>query len=63
MSEWTHAICVNCWRGMEPNRQPVTIAIPSRVQERCCWCGDTTDAGIYRREDPAVLMCGHDEED
>jgi hypothetical protein len=54
MSNWTHAICDDCWDERYPDRNKS----PRRGMgdlEMCCWCGKDTNSGIYIREDPNVV--------
>lgn len=53
MSEGTHPMCQRCWRRLNDDRRPAAWLDAQR--ERCCWCGDPTDDGIYVREDPRLL--------
>jgi hypothetical protein len=62
---WTHAICVFCWEVRcitegEPGRRPAVLVHPKR--ERCCFCGQGTQEGIYVRHDPGELTCRHEGE-
>jgi len=54
-SRWTHPICSDCYRVEEPGRQPAQIRPEYATAERCCFCGETTNEGIYYRKDPTVL--------
>ena len=55
MSQWTHPQCERCWVDVNgPDRTPVRIK--GAQLEQCCWCGKTTVAGIYVREDPKALL-------
>jgi hypothetical protein len=47
---WTQAICEMCWTMKEPGRVPIKLRIPDA--EKCAYCGEDTDAGIYVRDDP-----------
>jgi hypothetical protein len=53
MSQWSHPMCQQCWEEREGIRVPVRVI--ERETENCCWCGNVTRSGIYKREDPAVL--------
>ena len=55
MSRWTHAICAVCYQEQEPGRTPTTLI--EAGPETCCFCGRTTQEGIYYRHDPAPLRC------
>lgn len=61
MSNWTHAICDDCYAKREPGREPVRLV--NRELEHCCFCGDQTLSGIYYRHAPSVtpLCRGHEE--
>jgi len=53
VSDWTHAICDDCWDEKHPDRPA-----PRKGQgpiEHCCYCGDHTTSGIYVRDDPATV--------
>ena len=61
MGDWTHSICIDCWFGIRSDN-PVTLFRPKK--EECCFCGATTQDGIYIRYDPKRLTCqGIHEED
>ncbi len=62
MSEWTHSICDKCWKRRQTRVKPITVAEPSL--EKCCFCGDVTQNGIYTRHDPEdpKLKCGGNHE-
>ena len=55
MSKWTHAICEGCWKKHNPNRVPIQFLLAE--EEKCCFCGNITTAGIYIRHDPKELPC------
>lgn len=60
MSRWTHAICAPCWNERHPERPIETtsrIVESFRIDEPCCFCGETTSAGIYLRADPQTTLC------
>jgi len=52
---YNHPICDQCWFAINPRRSPVRLIESERKRERCCWCGNPTRDGIYRREDPWEL--------
>ena len=62
MSEWTHSICDRCWQRKRGRLKPIKVAEPPL--EKCCFCGDVTQNGIYTRHDPTdpKLKCGGDHE-
>lgn len=62
MSDWSHNICERCWRRQKPDREPVKIKYAP--VENCCFCGNSTQAGIYTRHDPKdpELKCGGEHE-
>jgi len=63
MSNWTHAICVDCWNERNPNRQAVDIIDELAERETCCYCGNETTDGIYVRANPSEpKFCNHDKE-
>ena len=51
--DWNHAICDLCWEGKKPGRIPIRMR--DADEEVCCYCHLPTQAGIYIREDPAVV--------
>jgi len=54
MSEWTHAMCDECWKKRwGGRREPVRFSDPK--QEICDWCGVRTKSGIYVRADPKTV--------
>jgi hypothetical protein len=60
MSRFTHAICTACWRyrtakAGQPGR--VATRVTDAHEEACCFCGASTQAGIYVRENPLGLRC------
>ena len=67
MSDWTHAICSDCWDKRHPDRPSPRAG--RGEWEACCFCGKGTVSGIYVREDPATtphprgLFPVHDDED
>lgn len=56
-SKWTHSICQKCWNEKNPDREPVHLKEEFASQEACCFCGESTSAGIYVRFDPLQLRC------
>lgn len=55
---WTHAQCWVCWfdeYGL--TRQPHRDAEPDNVN--CCYCGQRTMSGIYRRTRPGSIEITH----
>jgi len=59
MSEWTHRQCTDCWNERNPDRQAHMIC--GERSNTCCFCGKSTNAGIYVRHDPSDLSCDHTE--
>jgi len=60
MSNWTHAICIEDWDKLNPDRQWPKDR-PRRNDElmgSCCWCGGPFQ-GIFLRHDPTdpILLC------
>lgn len=53
---WTQPCCAPCWDERNPDRPAVTLNGPYAVWEECVYCGDTTNSGIYVREDPATAF-------
>jgi hypothetical protein len=54
--EWTHRICSRCWFDRN-SREPARMKFDE--SGKCCFCGETTDSGIYVRLSPnsAELVC------
>jgi hypothetical protein len=61
MSNWTHSVCADCWKKMNPDRQPCRVVLAD--QERCCFCGTIHRSGIYVRKNPADMECNGLHED
>ena len=57
MSKWNHAMCGVCWYQRNPQRQPYRV-VPAADPEPCCFCGTSTEDGIYIRECPTNVACG-----
>ena len=55
MSKWTHPICPACWKIHADTREPYRVI--ESPPEPCCFCGLSTDAGIFVRADPRPLRC------
>jgi hypothetical protein len=55
MSKWTHAVCYSCWLKRYTHK-PYRLIAPE--PEPCCFCGKTTQSGIYIRENPVATPCG-----
>ncbi len=53
-SKWTHVICVECWLERNSN-DPITVK--GGMRELCCYCGRSTNGGIYVRDNPNDLRC------
>jgi hypothetical protein len=64
MAAWTHPICDTCWFAGPGYVSPGCGRKPARMRvielERCCYCQQVTDSGIYVRADPASLGCDHE---
>ncbi len=60
-NRWNHSICDECWKLIEPDRDPVRFI--EAETEKCCLCGKEHKSGIYRRGDPKFMPCKgvHDE--
>jgi len=62
---WTQAVCENGWRDYSQRefgyvRTPSRVQVPfeeeeQREEERCCFCGNVTDSGIFIRIDPKTV--------
>ena len=58
MSDWTHALCDQCWDEREPGREVSRLL---RSLEVCCDCGVITTSGIFYRASPDTMpWCDHD---
>jgi hypothetical protein len=55
MSKWTHSICDACWTKRNPERAAVRLKEPT--VEKCCWCGEVHESGIYVRDFPEEVPC------
>lgn len=55
MSNWTQALCENCWIKDNPDRPPVVMNPEFADLETCCKCGAGTYSGIYVRVDPTTV--------
>lgn len=53
-NRWTHSVCWKCWNLQNPDRPAHTV---SSTVERCCFCGQIHNSGIYVRKDPATIAC------
>ena len=65
MSNWTHAMCDDCWKREHPEgRVPIRVVGGRQADfDLCCFCGALTKSGIYVRRDPSTAPCRglHDE--
>lgn len=58
---WMHAQCDSCWikeQGVERE----AVARRWTTRENCCYCGESTRSGIYRRvrpTDDGLSRCAH----
>jgi len=59
VTEWTHAICGDCWDEKNPERE-TALRYTKGDKEICCFCGKNTKSGIYVRHDGEKLECNHD---
>lgn len=55
--EWTHAICLSCWRKRQSNNNIPISTLGGGEMEMCCWCGAPARSGIYVRAEPTGLAC------
>lgn len=59
--QWTHAQCDSCWiKEMGLDQPPARLR--KREHEACCYCGEVTASGIYRRVRPSsgeLARCSH----
>jgi hypothetical protein len=63
MSRWTHAVCDDCWKTEHPDQSPYRFTMTARFTEKCCYCGNSTDSGIYIRTPPDTVGCGGEHEE
>ena len=54
MSKWTHAICDKCWSDKNTTKP---LRVNEGPRELCCFCGKSTDSGIYIKRNPDKLRC------
>ncbi len=54
---WEHLQCPRCWLRESRLRRPHRLADSPR--ERCCYCGNDTTAGIWRRVRPGTAALRH----
>ena len=52
---WSHSICDDCYAMHFPYADPFRFTDPQK--ETCCFCGQSTQSGIYVRHDPDTLRC------
>lgn len=52
---WTQPSCDECWEVQYPGRNPMRLTGEYREREVCCFCGSSTDGGIYVRVDPETV--------
>ena len=56
---WTQPICETCWKRPPihdtggPEIEPARLLSPEK--EKCAFCGDETESGIYVRRDPLTV--------
>lgn len=58
VSDWTHAVCDDCWDDKHPDR--LSPRAGTGEIEHCCYCGRHTVSGIYLRDDPTSIK-DHDD--
>ena len=51
---WNHSCCMSCWVRFNGDRTPARIL--DAPEEKCCFCANTTRAGIYVRKDPRTFQ-------
>jgi hypothetical protein len=59
VSNWTHAICEDCWDTKHPGRPAVRLHrdLVDKTAPPCCYCGRPQQSGIFVRDNPAKLLC------
>jgi hypothetical protein len=50
---WVHEMCAECWNEREPENQVPIV----QGTGHCCFCGERRAAGIFVRENPALVLC------
>lgn len=60
MSKFTHSICEDCWNKKNPDRPVVKIQVGVFSGERCCYCGNIHNSGIFVRDNPSNCLCKGD---
>jgi hypothetical protein len=53
VSNWTHAICDDCWDEQRPESPSPQKGTGD--PQACCYCGKPTCSGIFVRDDPATM--------
>lgn len=61
MTDFTHAICFDCWNERNPRTpaKPHPDGLADGAPDVCCFCGEPCRSGIYFRIDPSdpALLC------
>jgi len=52
MSKWNHRCCDDCWDSLFRADRGEPVRLKDGDEGRCCWCGEDTKSGIFRRADP-----------
>lgn len=55
MSRWTHADCADCFE--QRHHHQIAHRVVGAGAESCCYCGKSTSAGMYDRNDPQTTPC------
>lgn len=51
---WTQQICDDCWKKRNGEEvEPTRLRDPNA--EKCCFCGQVNNSGIYIRVDPKTI--------
>jgi hypothetical protein len=50
---WTQPSCNGCWEAHNPGRAPIRVRSPEDTT--CCFCGGSTQSGIFVRVDPTTV--------
>ncbi len=53
---WNHALCMACYRLLEPAKDPVRYHSPDYPDAECCHCGSEAE-DIWYRAEPERMNC------
>lgn len=55
MSNWSHLVCLPCWRLLKDMPRPPSLG--GAPVQPCCICGKGTDSGIWIHWKPENIKC------